>query len=87
MPISAEIGDHADAIRSYQDALVIRKRLAREDPSITQFQGDLARTYHNVGYQQRLAGLLADGKRSFEKALAIRERLAKENPGDDWTIT
>ncbi len=78
--LTSEIGDGQDALRSYLESLAIREQLASDYPSVTQIQSDLARTYHNTGYQQRMQGRPAEALTSFEKALAIRERLVGENP-------
>ena len=44
-----EIGDKQDALRAYEESLAIRERLARENPSVTQFQSDLAASHNNIG--------------------------------------
>jgi serine/threonine protein kinase len=77
---TAEIGSVPDAIRSYRESLAIYERLARENPSVTKFQSDLAASHNNIGVLQRATGHPDQALESHGKALAIWERLARENP-------
>ena len=45
----ARSGRPAEAMASLERALAIRERLARENPSVTEFQSDLAGSYNNIG--------------------------------------
>ena len=47
--LTDEIGNLEDALTAYREALAIRRMLADASPSTTQRQGDLARTYNNIG--------------------------------------
>ncbi len=78
--ITSEIGDKQDALRAYEDSLAIRARLARDNPSVIQFQRDLAACHNNVGGLQRATGRPADALASLEHARAIWERLARDHP-------
>jgi tetratricopeptide (TPR) repeat protein len=42
-------GDLAGALKSYQDSLTIREKLAKQDPSNAGLQGDLAFSYFRTG--------------------------------------
>ena len=52
----------------------------RENPSVTQFQSDLAKSHNNIGILRSELGRRAEAMASYEKALAIRERLVREFP-------
>jgi serine/threonine-protein kinase len=78
--LTDEIGDKEDALRLYREALVIQDRLARENPSATDFARDLAGSHHNIGHLLTLIGRPDAALASYRHALAIRERLARENP-------
>jgi tetratricopeptide (TPR) repeat protein len=67
-------------MESYGKALAIQERLARENPSVTEFQSDLALSHHNIGRLQSATGHPDQALESYGKALAIQERLARENP-------
>ena len=71
---------HPDlAIESYDKALVVRERLAGENPSVSDFQNDLAETHHNMGLAYRLTGHLDRAKESYGKALQNLEHLVREH--------
>ena len=78
--LTEKIGDKADALRACEESLAIRERRVRENPSVTQFQSDLARTHSLIGRLQGDIGRQADAMASLQKARPIRERLARENP-------
>ena len=52
-------GDLAGALKSYQDSLAIRDRLAKSDPGNAGWQRDLSVSYNNIGYVQKAQGDLA----------------------------
>ena len=54
--LTSEIGDKRDALRSYQESLAIRDRLARANPSFNEFQRDLAASHYNTGKLQSETG-------------------------------
>jgi tetratricopeptide (TPR) repeat protein len=78
--LTSEIGDKQDALRSYQESLSIRDRLARENPSVTEFQRDLAASHYETGKLQSETGHLDAAFQSYANALAIGERLERQNP-------
>ena len=77
-----ELGDRPSrgALHSYEQALAIQRRLAEANPAVTQFQNDLASSYHNSGVLRRATGHPEEALQSTEQALAIRRRLAEANP-------
>ena len=68
------------ALESHERARVIWERLVRENPSVTEFQSELAESHEYIGVVQRHLGRPSEALESYEKALAIQERLARENP-------
>ena len=54
-------GQPAEALKAYRDALAIRERLVKKEPDNTLWQGDLSRSYENVGDVLRAQGQLAEG--------------------------
>ena len=78
--LTSEIGDKQDALRAFEESLAIRELLARENPSVTQFQSDLAQSHNRIGILQRATGRPAEALESYKQARAILERLARENP-------
>ena len=61
--LTDEIGDKQDALRVFEESLMIRDRLARENPSTTQFQGGLADSHHYAGIMYRQTGRPAQRSR------------------------
>ncbi len=51
-----------------------------ENPSVTEFQSDLAGSHYNIGKLQHDTGNPDQALESYGKALAIQERLARDNP-------
>ena len=76
----SETGKPAEALAAYEQARAIRERLARENPTVTQFQSDLATSHDNIGMLLRETGKPAEALAAYEQARAIQERLARENP-------
>jgi len=78
--LTAEIGDKQDALRAFEEARAILERLARENPSVTLFQRDLAMSQGSIGNLQSATGRPAEALASYDQARAILERLTRENP-------
>jgi serine/threonine protein kinase len=77
---TAEIGSFPDAIRSYTESLTIRSRLVRDEPSVIQYQIDLALTHNNLAKLLNATGNPVEALKSYQSALAIREPLAHNDP-------
>ena len=56
------------------------ERLARDNPSVTEFQRDLARSHVNFGNRLNDMGNAALALDAFRSARAIGERIARDNP-------
>jgi hypothetical protein len=65
---------------AHESALAIWQKLAEANPTVTNFQSDLATSHHNIGLLLTSAGKPAEGVAAYESALAVREKLARENP-------
>ena len=75
------LGEHNkfnQAISLYQEALEIRRELAKENPSA--YLPNVANTLNNLAILHRVKNELAQAQREYEEALEIRRELAKENP-------
>jgi serine/threonine-protein kinase len=77
--LTEEIGNEKDALRSYQESLVIFERLARNSPAVAEFSRGLAKSLSNIGIIHRATGHPDQALDSIGKALAVWERLASEN--------
>ena len=81
--LTEEIGDKEDAMRAFEESLAIRERLVRENPSVTQFQSDLARTHSRIGrLQGEIGRQAAEAMASLERARAIRGTGGTREPID-----
>jgi tetratricopeptide (TPR) repeat protein len=67
-------------LESYREAVAIGERLVRDNPSVTDFQRDLATCHNNIGSLQNHTGHPDLASESYRKALAILEPLAREHP-------
>jgi serine/threonine-protein kinase len=70
----------SEALRSYQEALTTRRKLAAENPAVTDYQADLARTYLNLGGLQARSGDKGAALRSVQQAVASQEPLVQAAP-------
>jgi serine/threonine protein kinase/phage tail protein X len=77
---TAAIGNQEDAATAFAESLTIFERLARENPSVTKYQNDLATHHNNIGNLQSATGRSDLALKSYGRALEIGERLARENP-------
>ena len=75
-----EIGSMSDALRSSAESAAILEPLARDHPTVAQFQNDLAIAHHQLGYLQSATGRSIEAMESYRRALGLRERLAALNP-------
>ena len=73
-------GKPSQALRSHEAARAIFERLARDNPTMTRFQGDLALSHNNIGVLLSVTGKPAEALRSHGAARTIFERLARDNP-------
>ena len=77
---TAEIGSVPDAIQSYSEAIALLDPLARENPSVTDYQYALAHSHNNIGLLLMATGRPDDALQACNAALKIQERLALANP-------
>jgi hypothetical protein len=75
-------GALAGALKSYYDSLEIRERLAKQEPSNSEWQHDLSISYERVGDVLSAQGDLAGALKSYRDRLEIRERLAERDPSN-----
>ena len=73
-------GKPAEGLESYRRALAIQRKLADDNPAVTEFRSRLADSYHNIGVVQSQTGQTAEALDSFRRALAIQQKLADDNP-------
>jgi eukaryotic-like serine/threonine-protein kinase len=78
--LTNEIGDKGNALRAYEEARAIRERLAKEYPSHTKCQGELARTHNHIAILQADLGRSAEALASYERGRAIREQVMRAEP-------
>jgi tetratricopeptide (TPR) repeat protein len=74
------IGEAGEARRSYESALAIRRKLAEDHPTVTEYQGDLAASHKDLGSLLSETGQTAEARAAHESALAIGQKLAGDHP-------
>jgi non-specific serine/threonine protein kinase/serine/threonine-protein kinase len=80
-PYSANIGDAAGAMQSFQKALAISKTLVDRDPRPSHREA-LGASHHLVGDMLWGAGSFPDALEQYRRAVALRERLAADDPSE-----
>jgi tetratricopeptide (TPR) repeat protein len=81
--ITAQAGDHREAIRLYEESLPLWEALTRDQPEVSDHWYFLAKTHNHLGglyyYEERR---LEDSLRAHLTVLALREELARRHPGE-----
>ena len=72
-------GKNEAAVESYRQAIAIRERLVKENPTAEEIASELAESVHNLGNVQRVSGQYDAAAASFERAIAVWQQLSKEN--------
>ena len=78
----SNLGDTDGAVKSYNQSLGIRRRLADVDPNNRELQHELASSHEGVGDMQYTLNDLTGGLRSYESAVAIRETISAAEPNN-----
>jgi tetratricopeptide (TPR) repeat protein len=78
--IGAEIGDEADAMKAYGQAIDLMESLLREHDE-PQYRHQLATALNNVANLHVSAGRLGEARAEMDRALALRERSARDDGG------
>lgn len=81
-PYQGNLGNTDGAIENYKKSLAIREKLATGNPSNTQMQRDLAKSYESSGDMLWVIGSYRDAHQNYEKSLNIHSRLAEADPGN-----
>jgi hypothetical protein len=63
-----------------EKALAYRERLARENPTVTEYQRDLAASYRSLAIIQIIQGHDGPAEAAFRASAQIRERLTHDHP-------
>ncbi len=75
-----EPSKEAEGLHSLKRAVAIQERLAQENPSITEFQNNLAMSHNVIGILLVSMDRPAEALESYERACVIQERLARDHP-------
>jgi tetratricopeptide (TPR) repeat protein len=67
-------------LKAYKSALAIRRKLADDQPTVTEYLSDLATSHNNIGNLLSETGKPAEALKASESALAIRRKLADDQP-------
>ena len=76
----------AGALKSYNDSLAIRDRLAKSDPGNAGWQRDLAVSNERLGDVYTLQGQTVEAVAAFEGALRAYHTLLARNPDDTQSL-
>jgi tetratricopeptide (TPR) repeat protein len=75
-------GKLEEALQAYEAGRAIADRLAKQDPSNTQWQRYVAVSDEDVGDVLQAQGKLTEALQTYEASRTIRERLAKQDPSN-----
>jgi hypothetical protein len=67
-------------LKEHRPALALRERLARDNPEITKYQNELAKSHTIIGLLLNEARQFTQGLESLTRAAAIQNRLADNQP-------
>ncbi len=73
-----------EALQSHRRALSIHETLARENPTVDDYQDQLAWCLTNIGLIQDSLGQVNEALQTHQRALSIRDRLALRQPSVAW---
>lgn len=76
--LTAEIGNKEDALLAYREALELQERLVRENPGVTAYLSDLAKSHNNLGSLLGETGKPDEALQAYEQALQIRLQMKRE---------
>ena len=78
-------GNLAKARQAFEVSLQIAERLARADPTNSEWQRDLSVSYEKLGDVEVAAGKLDGARKAYDQSLMIIERLANADPtNSEW---
>jgi serine/threonine protein kinase len=78
--VLAQMNQLAEAQRMYEAAAVTRLRLARENPAVTDYQGELGRNCFNLGLLLSKRGKKTEALDSIQRAIGIQKTLVDAAP-------
>ncbi len=78
--VLSDMGRFEEALRAPEHARVIYERLARENPSVTEFKSRLAMCFNNIGNEYYHLGQAAEALASLEQSCDIEDRLRAQTP-------
>src|SRR3989304_3450689 len=76
--LQSDKNEFDDALKSYKEALEIRRKLAQSNPQT--YLPDVSMTLNNLGTLQSKKNEFEDALKSYNEALEIRRKLAQSNP-------
>ena len=79
-PGTGNLGNHAEALRSYVRAEYLARNLLRDDPANREVRGLLATSLTRLGDTHQLQGRTAEGKQALEEAATLFAQLDSEGP-------
>jgi serine/threonine-protein kinase len=78
--LTEQIRNKQDALTAYREALAVREKLARDFPTIPQYQRDLAVCQSWIAGVLGDTGRIEEAKAFHEAAISTQERLAQAHP-------
>ena len=69
-----------EALAAYERANAVQQKLVDANPTVTDFQRDLASSHQNLGNLLSLLGKPVEAVTAYEKLQAVRQKLADANP-------
>jgi serine/threonine-protein kinase len=73
--VAAATARHQEALQSFNQALAIRNKLAKDHPRMHEYQAELAGTWHNLGKVHSEAGEYDEALNSYLQARDMRAKL------------
>ena len=81
-----QFGQHDDALQSFRRAVVIRRKLAFENPAIASLKAELHRAWVDLAKHQRTSGDEQAAVRSFRAAREVLENIPRNTPDETFEL-
>ena len=69
-----------EAVAEYREALALQKKIADDNPALTQVRSELAGSHDGLAWVLFQMGKAAEAEAEYHTALAIQQKLADDNP-------
>ncbi len=82
----AELGRWEDALKELEEGRLLLQQVVLDQPSVTQYQGDLGRLLNEIGSQSASRGRVKEAAEAFRQSREIFRKLLDKSPGEAYQV-